>query len=410
MTFASSAFGQLQYMTEVTPGVTPNAGNGNNLRMTSPTAKAAVSTISSQEIRPDRLSTGLTRTGLDIDGGFNFELSGKEYDPFLEGVLDNTFTHHGVQGLGAVFSMSSTALTIVAAVAPVGASAFTTLPDGSWFKVIPPVAASAAVKEYFADKWLKVDSTDADEITLDPSTPLSGVGVLGAPVAGYRISASRVQNGAGLNRTFTLQYGMTDIAQFLAFRGMRANTMELTLDTAAMVTGSFGFIGMGHDGMKQASTLPGTAAASHSLEVMNSVADLGAIYEGGQSIFSGTDSFIKSAKFSISNNMRGQKALGVYGNAGVGLGELAITGTLEVYLEDATYYNKWFRGESTDLALGLADSAGNGYMLEFDKIQFTDGGVNPGGRNDDVMLSLPFQAFYSAETGRGMRVTRAIAA
>lgn len=410
MPFASSAFGQLRYIQEATPGTTPNTGNGTNLRMTSPTLKAAVATTTSQEVRPDRLSTGLTRTDLNLDGGFNFELSGKEYDPFIEGLLDQAYTHYGTNGLGATFSLSTTGTTLTAGAAPTGSSAFTGLPNGSWFKVVPPAGAAASVKDYFADKWFKVASTTSTAITVDASTPFSGAGLIGASTAGYAISASRVTNGSGLNRFFTLEYGMTDINQSLPFRGMRTNSMELSLDVGSIITGSFGFMGLGHDGLVAGTSLPGTAAASQSLEVMNSVADVGAIYENGVSVLGGSSNFIKSVKLSVSNNLRGQKAIGVFGNAGIGLGALEISGTLEMYVENANYYNKWLRGETTSLALGMCDAAGNGYFIELDKVQFKDGGLNPGGQNDDTMLSLPFQAFYSASAGRGIRITRAVAA
>lgn len=413
MPFASGAFGQLRYIQESTPGVTPTNGDGVNLRMTGPTMKAAVSTTTSQEVASHRMSTGLTRTDLDIDGGFNFELSAREYDPFIEGVLDAAYTHFGVNGLGDPFSMTSTSTQIVASAPTTGASAFTQLPQGSWFKVIPGPTATDAQKRYFASNWFKVSSLQAPTDTtlrVDTSTPIGAPGVIASALAGCRISASRVQNGAGLNRHFTLEYAMTDIAQFLPFRGMRANTMELSLEVGSIITGSFGFIGRGHDGMVGASTLPGTPQASKSLEVMNAVADVGAVYESGINLLAGGASFIKSASLSFSNGLRGQKAIGVFGNAGVGLGELEITGNLEMYLEDAEYYNRWLRGTTTSLALGMADAAGNGYLIELEKVQFKDGGLNPGGKNDDVMLSVPFQAFHNAATNRGIRITRAVAA
>lgn len=410
MPFASSAFGQLRYITETVPGVTPVAGNGVNLRMTGPTMKAAISTTTSQEIRADRLSTGLTRTDIDIDGGFNFEFSAREYDPFLEGLLDQSFTHYGTNGIGTTFSLTTGATTLTAAAAPTGGSAFTTLPNGSWIKVVPPAGASAAVKAYFASRWFRVASTTTTVITLDASTPITGAGLGITAVAGYAVSASRVQNGAGLNRTFTLEYNLADIGQFLPFTGMRTNNFELSLDVGSIITGSFGFVGQGHQGMVAATTLPGTPQQSQPLDVMNAVADVGLVYEAGQSVFTGTTSFIKSVSLSINNNVRPQKAVGVFGNAGVGLGNLELSGNLEVYVENATYYNKWLQGTTTSLALGMADAAGNGYLVELDKVQFKDGGLNPGGRNDDVMLSLPFEAFFNASTGRGIRITRAVAA
>ena len=284
------------------------------------------------------------------------------------------------------------------------------MPNGSWIKIVPPVGATAAVKAYFADRWFKVATTTATVITLDASTPITGVGLIGVTAAGYAISQSTVANGASLARSFTLEYAMTDINQFLPFRGMRANSMDLSLDVGSIITGSFGFLGQGHDGMVGATTLPGSPVASQTLEVMNSVADVGAIYENGSSVLGGSSSFIKSVKLNIANNMRAQKAIGIFGNAGIGLGELAITGSMDIYVENANYYNKWLAGTTTSLALGMADAAGNGYLVEMDKVQFKDGGLNLGGRNDDTMLSLPFQAFYSPTTGRGIRLTRAVAA
>jgi hypothetical protein len=412
--FASGAFGQLRYITESTIGVTPGSGNGVNLRQTGPTMKAAVATTSSAEVRQDRLVTGLTRTDLNIDGGFNFEFSAKEYDPFIEGLIGSAYTHFGVAGIGAAIptSCTTTATTITAGAATSGASIFTALAAGSWFKLVPPVGASQAIKDYFADAWLKALSTTSTAITLDTSTPIAAVGQ-GSIGVGTFVTQSLASNGASLTRGFTLEYALTDIAKFLPFQGMRANTFELDVQVGSIITGSFGFVGQNHGvagvGMLAATTLPGSPVASQSLDVMNAVADVGMLMENGVNLLTG-GSFIKSVKLMISNNMRGQKAVGVFGNAGVGLGSLEITGTLELYIADAVYYNRWFAGTNTSLAFGFADSAGNGYLIELDKVSFKDGSMNPGGQSDDSMLTLPFQAFYNATTNRGIRITRGIVA
>lgn len=408
-TNSSSSFGQLRYIPEATPGVTPATGNGVNLRMTQPSMKAAIATVKSNEIRSDRLSTGLTRTDQNVDGGFNFELSGKEYDPFLEGLLGSSFAHYGTVGLGTSFTNTTTASSITAAAAPTGSSAFTGLTVGSWFKLVPPTSALTAVKDYFADKWFKVHASTAPTttvITLDASTPLAGVGLVTA-VAGYTLSQSLIANGAVL-KTFTFEHALTDVSQFLAFTGMQTDMFSLDVQVGAIVTGSFGFMGRGHT-INGATTLPGSPVLSQSLEVMNAVTDIGVVYEAGTNLLSST-SFIKGMKLDVKNNLRGQKAIATFGNAGVGIGELALSGSLEVYFQDATYYNKWLNGTTTSLAIGMADALGNGYLVEMDKVQFKDGALNLGANNTDVMLSLPFNAFYSATTGRGIRITRAVAA
>lgn len=410
MTFSSGSFGQLSFIPEVTRGVLPTTGNAVNLRMTSPTMKAAIATVKSAEIRADRLSSGLTRVDQDVDGGFDFELSAKEYDPFLEGLFGQSFKHFGVLGLGVVFSMTSTASTVTASAATTGSSIFTLLAKGSWFKLVAPSTAASAVKKYFADAWFKVSSTVAPTatiITLDASTPITAPGIIGGSVTGYAISQSEAINSS-TRKTFSMQYALSDVAQHLLYTGMEVNTMDLQIDVGAMITGSFGFIGQGHE-VGGATFMPGTPVASQAFEVMNAVTDVGTIYENGTNLLAG-GSFIRSLSLSVNNNARGQKAVGVFGNAGVGLGELELGGSMEVYFQDATYYNKWLNGTNTKLSIGFADAAGNGYLIDLDKVSFTDGALNPGGASDDVMLTLPFSAFYDPVTQRGIRITRAVAA
>lgn len=402
---ASGASGQLRYIPEVTQGVTPGSGNGVNLRMTNPTMKASVATVKSNEISSTRMVSGSTNVDIDVDGGFDFELSGKEYDPFIEGVVYGSFAHYGTAGLGSTFSCTTAATTITAAVAPTTTSAFTLLANGSWFKLNPPAGATATVKAYFADRWFKVAGTTSTVITLDASTPITGAGLGITAVAGYAVTQSVVSNGNTV-KSFTFEYDQTDIAQRLWFKGMQTNMMSLKLEVGSVITGSFGFNGLTHD-ISATTILPGSPVASQSLEVMNAVTDVGMVMENGVNLLT-AGSFIMSVNLDINNNLRAQKAVGVYGSVGIGSGELAVSGSLEAYFTDATYYRKWLDGTQTSLVIGMADQAGNGYLFELDKVKFRDGGLNNGGKDSDVMLSLPFDAFYNAGTGRGIRITRAV--
>lgn len=406
---SSSAFGQVAYIPEATPNVIPTTGNGVKLRMTNPTMKPQVSTVKSNEIRADRLSTGLSVVDMDIDGGFDFEMSGKEYDPFLEGLLGSNFAHYGAVGIGTAFSATTSANTVTAAVAPTTTSAFTTIGLGQWFKLVAPAGSSQAIKDYFADKWFKTHASTASTatvLTLDASTPITAPGLV-TGIAGYQVTSSQIQNGS-VAKSFTMEYSLSDVTQFLTFSGMRVSSMDLSMEVGSLITGSFGFLGQNHT-IQGTTLLPGSLVASQTLENMNSVNDIGAIYENGASLLSST-SFVKSAKINLNNNLRGQKSLATFGNGGVGYGELELGGSLEVYFQDATYYQKWLRGTTTSLSLGMADGAGNGYLLDFEKIQFKDGGMGGSGRTEDVMLTLPFSAFFNPSTGRGVRITRAVAA
>lgn len=413
MAFASTAFGQLRYIPEVTPGVTPVAGTGIDLRTTNPTTKAQVESIKSNEINKNRMVRGSTNVDMSVDGGFDFELSSGEYDPFLAGVLGGTWTHYGTNGLGGPFPITTTATTIDTTAGPTGTSAMSSLGTNRWFKLIPPASASATVKAYFNDLWLKTHETitPTDSVlTLSPLTPLSGPGLMAAPVAGFRISSSTVTNG-NAKPSFTLEWDQTDIGQFLHYSGMRPNSMSLDMSVGAIITGSFNFMGQGHD-ITQASILPGGPGYTPSRdgEVMNSVTDMGMIAVGGENLLAGGTSFIRNLKLEINNNLRGQKALGVFGNAGVGYGEFAVSGSMEVYFQDEDLYKQALEGENTTLAFGVADFTGAGYLIEMDKIRWNNAALNPGGKDGDMMVSLPFEAFYRTDLQRGIRITRAVSA
>lgn len=406
---ASANLGQLRYMPETDPGVTPNSGNCHNLRTTQPNMRANVTTIKSQEITAERMVRSSTVTDVSVEGGFDFELSGKEYDWVLEAVLRNEFAHFGTGGLGAPFAMTSVANKITAGTATTGTSAFTKLAKGSWFKVIAPDSADKAVKDYFADAWFKVDSATgptATEITLDPATPIKAPGLLSG-AAGFAISQSTLVPG-DVRKTFTLEWDQRDIGEFMIYRGMEVNTMSLDFSIGAIVTGSVGFMGMTHD-VSKTTALPGSPRPSFDLDPLNSVSDVGYMSSGGRSLLQGHD-YINSLRFEINNNLRGLKAIGYMGNAGVGVGALDVSGNFEAYFHNSELYKKWLNSEASDLIFGVADNKGNGYMIELPKIKYGEGSLNNISQNNDPMLSLTYDAFYDGTFGQGIRITRSIAA
>ena len=305
-----------------------------------------------------------TNADINIDGGFDFELSGKEYDPFIEASVYGSFAHYGTAGLGATFSCTTAATSITAGAAPSGTSAFTVLANGSWIKLNPPSGASTAIKTYFADRWFKVSGTTSTVITLDASTPIAGAGLGITAVAGYAVTQSVVSNGNTV-KSFTFEYVQADIGQRLWFKGMQTNTLSLKLEVGSIITGSLGFIGMSHD-IGATSVLPGTPVASQPLEVMNAVTDVGMVKENGSNLLT-AGSFIKSVSLEINNNLRAQKAVGVYGNVGIGAGELAVSApwrcTLPTRPTTASVGRHQHQSGDWDGRPG-----GNGYLLEMDKV------------------------------------------
>lgn len=378
-TLSSTSRVQLRYLAEVTYGTTP-ASAGTNLRMTGESLNYDLSKEESKEIRSDRQVPGAVTVDASAAGGFNFHMQYKEYDPFIEGALQSTFSAFGTAGVGSTFTADFATNTITASIATSGANSLATLALGQWFKLTAPTHANDGL-------WLRVSTTVAPTttvVTLDASTPLA----TGTAVTSCTVSTSRISN-ATTPKFFTLEKEMADVTQFIAFKGMSVNKMSLNFATAALVDGSFDF--MGKNAVRAGATAyTGAATASQTYDIQNGVRGINQLWEGTTPI---TSTYIKSMSINTDNSLRGQKALGNLGNVGIGSGDFKASGQIEVYFADGTQYDKFLADTYTSLILAVRDTATNGYVFSFPRVQLMSGKIVAGAKNQDIMASFDWSAF-----------------
>jgi hypothetical protein len=371
-------------------GVFPVAGNGNLVRITGETLDYTQGTEQSKELRSDRQVTDTITVSASSQGGFNFEMSYREFDWILEGIAQSTYTEYGTSGVSAAIATLTLASgTITAGAAPTGNDAFTTLQKGQWISVIPAAGASQTVKDYFYGRAFRVDGTTAPTstvITLDAATPIN-TSIAGVSLSGASISSSRLVNGNTM-KSYSIEAGHLDVGQYRQYTGMIASKLDLKIGVGSIITGTVDFMGKGMT-LAQATGM-GTVVASKGYSPANAVRGVFDIIEGGSSITATT--YIKSADITIDNSLRGQDAVGVLGNAGVAAGTIKASGKLEVYFADQTMYNKFLNNTETSLAIPVQDNAGNGYVFAFPRMKYTAAKVNAGGLDQDNMLSLDFDA------------------
>lgn len=216
-------------------------------------------------------------------------------------------------------------------------------------------------------------------------------------------TASRITNGLA-TPFFTIEKGFADVGQFLAYRGTGVNTMNLEFNSAAILTGSFGF--MGKDGVLNSATtnLTGVPVASQTFEPMNTSKGIGKVLVDGVALPGTT--YIQSLKLNVNNNLRALKAVGVFGAAQIKNGTQLITGTAEVYFSDGELYKKFLENQAISLSWTAYDAAVNGYGFQLPRVKFTDGTIVAGGLDQDVMVSLPFQALLDPTTGKSIFIDR----
>lgn len=397
MPLASSSRLALRYKPEATFATPVSASNCYGLRITGESLNYDLKTDTSNEIRSDRQITDLIPVDAEGNGGFSFEMSYAEYDSFIEAVLQGTWTVFGTNGVSAAVPTSATfaAGTLTAGGATTGANAFTNLVMGQWVKIAGSTISGQNI-------WAQVSTTVPPTSTVltfqgTPFTGLTGNGGVAVTVSG-----ARVVNGT-TQRSFTLEKNFGDISQTVTYKGMVHNKLSLKLASGALLTGESEFLGQGAS--QQAGTLlNASVTASTANAVMNGVSNVANILEGGAAL-SGT--YIKSLSLDISNNLRGQDAIGTLGNVGVASGTVEVTGSIELYFADGTLYQKFINNTSSSLSFRINDASLNGYVFTLPNVKYSGGKINAGGINQDVMVSLNFQALRDSVSGNTIVIDRA---
>lgn len=373
MPFADSARSQLYYLEEVTWGVTPAAAL-KALRYTGETLNFSIDSTQSKEIRADRQITDLVRTDAQPGGNVNVELSFGALDDLLAGAFFGAWqtainltgsTYAAVAGAPDSFTDSANGFITAG------------LKAGQWIK-------TASFTNPNNNGYFQILTVAAGTITVKGETGL----VNESAAAGRNIKAGCLRNGTTA-KSYSMEVAFSDVTKFKSFTGMRVNTAELSLSVGEILTGVLNMLGKGAV-LGNATIGTGGPVAATTNDVLNAVNNVAYIMEGG-ALFAGK---LKEFSVNINNNLRGQKAVSVLGNAGIGVGRAVVTGKLTAYFEGAAndFYTKYLAGTETSLSFRLTDGAGNPYVLTLPRVKLTNGELTAGAADQDVMASFDFQA------------------
>lgn len=390
------------------PGVGPGADFPRELRMTGESLQQSLSKISSKEINSSRQIRDLITDKSSVSGGVNFEFSVNEYDTLIAATLQNPWVDYGVvAGASNSYMMTFTVTPvpavgatpattderIVFASAPSGADALSNLVVGQYFRIgqnggvalVPPAGAllPAAYQKVYRVKAI----ISATEIQVEPGSVPATLATAGAG----RIIASRLTNGV-TQKAFSIQRAHLDVQQFFIYRGCHPSKFSLKMDTGAIVTGMFDFIGMtsaqqGTDFFTGYTYIPSTTNP-----VISGVTGVTRVDLDGQAFDKQLNTFVKSVSFDYDNKMEGQDAIGHLGFIGVRSGTIDCKGSMQVYLHDARIYNDYIAGIRHDFSITLQDTNGKGYTFTFPEIDFSAVKVNASQQDQSVMMDINWQA------------------
>jgi hypothetical protein len=378
----------LRLKPEATFGTTPGTGNYYLLRITGETLKYALQTTQSQELRSDRQVTDLPLVGAEANGDINFEFSYGEFDSLLAAALQNAWQVTGTNGATTgTLTTTTTSLVVTGAGSPFS----TGIVGGQWVRMSS--MASTANNGWFQCTGVTNATTLAFAGGLTAGTT-TGTGV---------VQSSRLTNGT-TQSSLSIERNNADLTLFSLFRGMTPARLSLNLTPGQILTGSVSFMGKDAAATAGTSGMPGTAVASLTNGVYNSVSNVFNVLENGSAL---TNTYVRSLTVNVDNSLRGQAAIGTLGNVGIGAGQSVITGQMELYFADSTYLNKFVNNTASSLSVRVSQSStGIGYVLTFPNIKYSDGATPTPGANQDVTLSLPFQALRDTTTGYQMLLDR----
>jgi hypothetical protein len=197
-----------------------------------------------------------------------------------------------------------------------------------------------------------------------------------------------------------LEMGATD--SFSRFTGCMVNSLSLAIAARAAITGSLALMG-------QQETL-GTAILSGATYVDPNDNPVSTASANVASLsVAALSPKVKSLNLQIANNLRTRPVVGSKVSEQFGYGRCEVGGTLDCYFESNALYQAVLDHGGGAVSFIVGNSTGEKYQFDLPKIIFGNGERQPGGNDDDVMVSIPFNAVYDESEACTIMITRAVA-
>jgi len=379
MPFADSNRAKIRYREETAWASVVSAVAYTELPITSEGLKSSINTVTSETIRPDRNVADIVKVGGGASGDLGYELKYGDWDELFEGAFQSNIVSTLVSaalasayfsGPGIHIADGSSASDVVVGQFVRIANASTTGNNGDYRVTAVSVAASGNIL-YVADASSGAAAAFTSEL-FKSTTQLRG---------------KRLRNGT-TSKSYTIEKEFSDVSTtFSRYAGMRVGSMSMSIQSRAILSGAFSFVGKSQAAASV--TLASTSNAASTNPVMNASGNVGRVWEGSD-VISGVS--FKAISVDLNNNTREQDVVGSDALAGVATGRCEITGSLSAYFENNDLVNKFVNGTATSLRFQVDDSDGNSYIVTIPKVRLTDLTVTAGGSNTDIMADVTWAA------------------
>jgi hypothetical protein len=385
MSLASANRTALYRVRETVWGTTPANPALQATRYTGESLDENLSFEKSKEIRADRMLDDTVLVDSSPSGAFNFELSYSTFEDLIEAALMGTW--------GAALAIAGVAgdITTVAAatnnLTSTTAGKFTNVQVGQW------IVLAGWTNPLVNIAYLVTGKADNQTLTLSPQ-PVAAETPAGTAA---KVNGKMLRNGV-TERSYTLvkEFNDTTVMTRHIFTGMRVKGVSLQMQTKAILTGAFNFIGKGAS-ITEGTTFAGeTIDPASTTEILNCVASIRNVTQNNAAF--GTKGSISSLGVELDNQHREQKGISVLGNVGVVAGQLMVNYTATQYFESKAQADIFKNTQVFSFAMLLADSLGNQMIWSSPRCKYEKFTFNASQLDSDVMADTQFTALRDPTT------------
>lgn len=209
--------------------------------------------------------------------------------------------------------------------------------------------------------------------------------------------AADVLEAGVVRRSFSVERHFADINSYLRYRGVQADTLQLSFTTGAVVGITFGLWAKDMDAPASAIIAGATYPAAPTTPPMDALT--GEVIEGGVPI-----AVASEVTLNLANNLNPRFVIGSASSLEPSIGRSNLTGTLSAYFESGTLYNKFLQETTSSLVVTASDGTRK-YTFTVPKLKYTGGDVPVAGEGP-VSISMPFQGLLDPVTGTSFIIER----
>lgn len=289
------------------------------------------------------------------------------------------------------------------------------LSPGEWVKLAGfPIAGN--------NKWCRIKATDAAARTYTFDAQDGMAADVAAAEAVEVYYGDTIENGTGAvsAHQFAVERRFEDQTPVLRelFLGMALNNLSLALEPQALATGAVTFFGYNsavedENANAHIGTTPPALyenapidKAAPTNDVYNTSSNVGRLGRGVDAIDALGVNFVLSASIDLTNNLRRDPAVGVFGAANIGAGEVNVTGSLRTYFDNKDILKQILENTETSVDLAVVDNSGQAMLFDMPRIKFAGGAPDVPGKNQSVTINATYEAILDADLGYTISVQR----